>query len=93
MTDGLAEFLLARIAEDERVAQLSISHGTGGFPTAYWQRLWNGPGNYPVMAAQRLLAECDAKRRIIRTFTGGGILRLLALPYADHEDYHDKWRP
>jgi len=104
----LADFLLARIAEDEAVAQLSITHGTGGFPTSYGQRLWNGPGQYPVMAAQRLLAECSAKRRIVErlgratdvAWSGSyavrddalDSLRDLALPYADHPDYDEAWR-
>lgn len=54
----------------------------------------------------RVLADCDAKRRIVAL----GIclacdveqqpcdhrietLRLLAMPYGDHPDYHDEWRP
>jgi hypothetical protein len=58
----------------------------------------------------RVLAECDAKRRIVETLTpptdaAGGtdevrsgrqdsaVLRLLALPHADHPDYREDWRP
>jgi hypothetical protein len=62
----------------------------------------------------RVLAECDAKRRIVqqarpvtRDSTGvyprdvtyvydvgvPWVLKLLALPYADHPDYRDEWRP
>jgi hypothetical protein len=70
----------------------------------------------------RVLAECDAKRRIIELFrettegedgisddadflrqmdeiaTGRwealrSVIRLLALPYADHPDYREEWRP
>lgn len=55
-----------------------------------------------------VLAEVDAKRRIIEMeppdhfddprwngFTEGHeqMLRLLALPYADHPDYRAEWRP
>ncbi|MPZ27529.1 MAG: hypothetical protein GEV12_14250 [Micromonosporaceae bacterium] len=51
----------------------------------------------------RVLAEVDARRRIIDGPNGGGgpeshdewveTLRLLALPYADHDDYDPAWRP
>lgn len=58
----------------------------------------------------RVLAECEAKRRIVehctwhstvdgidyRDFYGPEYettVRLLALPYADHPDYRDEWRP
>lgn len=57
----------------------------------------------------RVLAECEAKRRIIerqQLFAGAvdaadlsvldelaGVLRLFALPYADHPDYDETWRP
>jgi len=55
----------------------------------------------------RVLAEVEAKRRIVAgiadadaeaayiigTFTAWDVLRLLALPYADHADYREEWRP
>ncbi|MFI8360727.1 DUF6221 family protein [Streptomyces sp. NPDC085612] len=65
----------------------------------------------------RVLAEVDAKRRILGTvvprmnemddqinsewgnsytpveYESEGLLRLLALPYADHPDYRAEWRP
>lgn len=52
----------------------------------------------------RVLAECEAKRRIVErcsavdyampsTYLAHGILGLLALPYADHPDYREEWRP
>ena len=96
-TMTLTEFLYARIAEDEAAI----------YAPAEWK--------------QHVLAECDAKRRIVAlhetvhniptntTFcVVCGIdqaakvifgqfpcqtLRLLALPYADHPDYRDEWRP
>jgi hypothetical protein len=51
-----------------------------------------------------VLAEVDAKRRILdecgwAVKNGGGsafvlpVLRLLALPYADHPDYRPDWAP
>lgn len=56
--------------------------------------------------AARVLVECAAKRRIVeRVQRGEGaesadevaalddVLRALALPYVDHPDYDDSWRP
>lgn len=99
----LAEFLLARIAEDEDVAtnwlRFEVRDGV--------------PGNYAI--PDRVRAECEAKRRIIELHSDGGkdwngerfvhfchscrtpwpclTLRALALPYADHPDYREEWRP
>lgn len=58
----------------------------------------------------RVLAECEAKRRVVNMWADPFgqwsaaqadaaraqkdlTLRLLALPYADHPDYDEKWRP
>lgn len=52
----------------------------------------------------RVLAEVESKRKLIEQhvgYYGGGddefwpvqTLRLLALPYADHPDYDESWRP
>lgn len=56
----------------------------------------------------RVLREVEAKRRIIAELwdldegfatdhtaprTAKAVLRLMALPYADHPDYHEDWRP
>lgn len=52
----------------------------------------------------RVLREVDAKRRILDAYENydndapeldvpESVLRLLALPYADHPDYRDGWRP
>lgn len=99
---GLAEFLLARIAEDEA-----------------W---WHARHEVDPQVPRRMLAECEAKRRIVAwcgererihvpvfasdadaarasEFVPGGlshpadsvVLRLLALPYADHPDYRPEW--
>lgn len=95
----LTGFLLARIAEDEAGARMA--------PREWW--------------STRLLAECEAKRRIVdlhRPSTDHGenfnpycvgcweeggedgapsfpcrTARYLALPYADHEDFREEWRP
>lgn len=99
---NLAEFLLARIAEDERVAEQSETHGTGKFSSPHWQRLTNGPGQTPLMLAARLRAECESKRRIVERVSDvrwstyavrDEVLGLLALPYADHPDCRAEWLP
>ncbi len=53
----------------------------------------------------RVLAECDAKRLIVEMDDPRGewdtgferalhsVLALLVLPYADHPDYDESWRP
>lgn len=48
----------------------------------------------------RVLAEVEAKRRIVARLADESsrrydydTLRLLALPYADHPDYDEAWRP
>lgn len=52
----------------------------------------------------RVLAEVDAKRRIVAAYENydidapeldvpESVLRMLALPYGDHPDYRDEWRP
>lgn len=81
---SLPDFLRARIAEDELD---SWTMGEGG---------------------QRMRYECAAKLRIVELnyFNDPGddwssgaesahddVLRLLALPYADHPDYREAWRP
>ncbi len=107
----LAEFLLARIAEDER---------------EWWHRatchlidVGEDAGWCDCDGESRTKAECEAKRRIVdlagrddvrptwfsaepfypESFVAGyqdaliPVLKLLALPYADHPDYRDEWRP
>ena len=105
----LDEFLLARIAEDKRLATDAAAVGAAAGPVA---------GFDPA----RVHAECSAKRRIVLAcresrpdsgFLGARppgmgdfplsphdqhqlaalTLALLALPYADHRDYREEWRP
>lgn len=55
-------------------------------------------------APDRVLAECEAKRRIVERHSGCDEVsygdtstcpdaRDLALPYADHPDYRPEWKP
>lgn len=92
---GIVEFLLARIAEDEREANACLAQwarGDGGTPRRWY----------------RVEAECRAKRAIIEMWaarqedhlvvqahaTGLGLaIKALAAVYADHPDYQPAWRP
>jgi len=96
----LADFLLARIADDEAAA----AHAKEALG-------WTDSTSVQIAGREfydpaRVLAECEAKRRIVELFpnhpdhsdgwgnAGGRVLELLALPYADHADYReDEWRP
>jgi hypothetical protein len=123
----LAEFLLARIGEDEAVAghcsgpgwryrlclgidQVVDAADDDGFVATFDLDMdamhaarWN---------PRRVLAECAAKRRVVEFEAGvtgvveavrqvvpvsgkpgTTVLRLLALPYADHPGYREEWRP
>jgi len=81
----LTEFLLARIAEDEA--------STPGRWDDHW---YDDPSRYA--------REAEAKRRIVEAWRRDldeGVeqpeqlfaTRCLALPYADHPDYREEWRP
>jgi len=119
---GLADFLLARIAEDERAAAdeaVARAHsGTVVLGPAYddhpareaireqlqesvtaLQRVrpWTA-----IYDPARVLAECEAKRKIVEQVRDPAwssyavrdlVLGNLALPYADHPDYREEWRP
>ena len=102
----LADFLRARIAEEERACQAS-AHGSVSPPEA-------------AISPSRLLMNCAARRKVVelheihvvdagvdamidgesgskragqneRDFTCP-TLRLLALPYFDHPDYKQHWQ-
>jgi hypothetical protein len=86
----ISEFLLARIAEDEASADL---------------RPYNMPCAECGQDGGRVLAECEAKRRIVGDYGfrehapgrglsifGERILGALASVYADHPDFDPAWR-
>jgi hypothetical protein len=98
----LTEFLLARIAEDEAL-------GSDTWRRPHWGYC-NTQGDQSSLGDEcdcglpaRVLAECEAKRRIVERYThlyehgDSGDMRwtlpLLALPYADHPDYNPEWKP
>ena len=105
----LADFLRARLYEDEKTAERCC----------YTDQPWIGlvdyrGAHYIGLSCARILAEVRAKRQIVRlhaacgTGTGccdadggrGGpegmgctTLAYLATPYAAHPDYRPEWRP
>lgn len=122
--DDLVQFLRARLKEDERTARGVLWEGSGN--TLSWDlpasatvevgtdEFYAGDSTVAQHIARhdpaRVLAEVDAKRRIVdhvaHELEDHGadnpwwyddkllpILRLLALPYADHADYRAEWRP
>jgi hypothetical protein len=84
----LTDFLLARIAEDE--AARVIPDGDPGWPFTRSAE--------EIAESERWKAECEAKRRIVEREMADVdepdwvLLRLLAIPYADHPDYREEWR-
>lgn len=116
----LTEFLTARIDEDKARADDAWKAVDNG--AVVWDRL-HPDVRAAMWTPARVLAECEAKRRILdmhtsaATWDGGEecaqcsfheayegfndvsetfpcpTLRFLALPYADHPDYQEAWRP
>lgn len=86
----LVEFLRARYGMAAQGAA-ALPHAIGNI-----QSLWS---------PDRLLTDVDAKLRVVeecvRTLDfedhghalANDVLRLLALPFADHKDYQESWRP
>ena len=106
----LIEFLLARIAEDEQVAQAAASYGSKHwyveyvphegiliFPKPYGGKEDEETRHIARYDPARMLAECETKRRVIglgeKDSYWDDVLRLLALPYTAHPDYHQEWKP
>jgi len=96
----LTEFILDRIAEDERDGWEIHDQSCDCLPPVPFPC----DCGYPA----RVLAECEAKRRIVETVvdmesvederpqqvvTLRWVCQILALPYADHADYREEWRP
>ncbi len=120
----LAEFLLARIAEDEEVAKrAAFGYGPAWMSETDDAEGWSvvhADGQRDMVGCEdgdvirhiarhdpaRVLAECDAKRRIVEEWQAAAdnedepyanglesACLLLALPYAAHSDYDEAWRP
>ncbi|MFI7607700.1 DUF6221 family protein [Micromonospora sp. NPDC049366] len=108
--DDLIIWLRAQLDEDERIARASLSaFGVADTDqTPVWPDHVTYGGAVELNAAEayldtfrphRVLAEVDAKRRIVDNcawvLKGEACLtlRLLALPFADRPGYRDEWRP
>ncbi len=114
----LEDLLLARIAEDKDATLKLLVEAQRVQLTLedprYLGKLQPGWYTWPDVEAMctSVLAECEAKRRILERFCEGidcsfcdvsvcsgswearkALLQLLALPYADHDDYDPSWRP
>jgi hypothetical protein len=120
----LIEFLRARLDAEEAEARRLDDEEDLGYES--WEIVLTGETNYPFLeflriTKKRVLAEVDAKRRIVKwceevigdrdlsqydqfgslkddkdalaVTLAVETLRLLALPYADHPDYREEWRP
>jgi hypothetical protein len=105
--DDLVTFLRERLAEDERIATAARS----GYFRPEVLGTFSAVGDMRHVLRHnpaRVLADVDAKRRIIGLCDGGAqypdyeggyqfawedTLRLLALPYASHPDYRAEWTP
>lgn len=87
MSDNLAAFLLARIAEDEQAVQTIVDVEPTGASLLIHDRpihTWisEHPSQESWEMARRVLAECEAKRRIIELHCA----RTVAIPdYEVHE--------
>lgn len=121
MSAGLVTFLCARYDAEQAIAEAAIEDDCGqdgGFEDASWLTTGKAGCRFGEAAAaliraravpRRMLAEVDAKRRIIDLIALNGdgqplyrdsgaqvwedALKLLALPYADYPDYRTEWRP
>jgi hypothetical protein len=95
----LSEFLLARIADDERWARARRDEDF---------RKHRVSARRPHLApddAERVLTDCEANRALIleldrmeRDEMGwdgveAKVMGYLALAYAEHPDYREEWRP
>jgi hypothetical protein len=136
----LAQFLRARLEEDEQAARLAAEECGGNWSYDERAVVADREGDMVAVGSQdfmepergvhiarhdpaRVLAEVDAKRELIKLHKSAKLsylpsrergcvtcstaqawdaqaneancqtLRLLALPYADHADYRDEWRP
>lgn len=106
----LVEFLLARVAEDEAVARAAGDEapspwrndcGTLSDARGTQMAGYAGEAAGPHIARHdpaRVLAECEAKRRIVEAVASGFYdsdlevaLRDLAAVHADHPDYLAEW--
>lgn len=92
----LTDFLNARIDEDEAVARevgpATWSEAHSAKSQGVSSLMWD---------ANRILAECEAKRRATALLTRSegpvdaatvqALLKIMALPYVEHRDFREDW--
>ena len=104
---GLVEFLRARFDEDSEVADTTRKNEQFVYGTDRWFASHNNA--ITSMAPHRAVVEVEAKRRILEEHDPAHdpcdahdanfetipcpTLCMLALPYAEHKDYREEWRP
>jgi hypothetical protein len=96
----LAEFLLARVADDARWGR-DRQHEDFRKHRIRSRRAHLAPDDPIRVLAdsagkRRIVEECDPDRNAAAVAASGladRVLRELALPYADHADYREEWRP
>jgi len=102
----LTEFLLARIAEDEQRAHYALTYGDSG-ALEYGGQWYGAIKHAERWEPARVLAECDVKTEIVGLYEDSQaadmsadswalmkmVLGALAVPYADHPDYLQEWKP
>jgi hypothetical protein len=95
-------FLLARIGEQQLAAARGLQTMAEHPADAVDYRL--ATQRIGAAPPEQVFRECEAKRRIVAQLdimldadalhdSAERLLRLLALLYADHPDYHEEWQP
>lgn len=98
----ITEFILARVAEDEKEAR-AMDEDLRKYPPSTYEL-----AQVPMLdmgVPERVLAECEAKRTIVEQFDGWDglvydgwtqaaslVLGEFAAIWADHPDYREEWR-
>ncbi|MEV6105728.1 DUF6221 family protein [Streptomyces sp. NPDC051940] len=100
MTDDLIAWLRARLDEEEHIAQATQAERDGWYGREAAEYLPRADvAHITRHSPTQVLAEVETKRAIVdyimRECDGklSHVLRLLALPYAWHNDYRPEWLP
>lgn len=93
----LADFLGARLDEDERVAQ-EAGRDRHGFGSTMFVIDDDHSHDTIAISSARVLAEVRAKRRIMARHklpeqADWPEMRILGAVYSDHPDYRPEWKP
>jgi hypothetical protein len=91
----LTEFLLTRIAEDEIAARMAVKAAGASWSSKPRPRGFSTDVHVARHDPARVLAECEAKRVIVKESKPDEdwVLYVLAAVYADHPDYLPEWKP